>query len=252
MECLTRMEKLLAELTFEMTKLPQTVLGSHQVFISSVDTLNQLMIAIHSLKVTATDEDLNDESIELKIELKTVETDGIANLVSDVKNESTICPYCGESFKNRWKFNKHMERHEAGEKSLQCPEPDCEETFYIDYDLQVHIRKHQDKEKNLLCTQCDYRTNVKWYLERHMATHSDARPHVCSECGRAFKDPSSLRKHSKLHTGVREHECGVCGKAFYERRDLKVHMKTHTGESVPRKRKPQEDPVKIDLMSQYF
>ena len=64
------MEKLLAELTFEMTKLPQTVLGSHQVFISSVDTLNQLMIAIHSLKVTATDEDLNDESIELKIELK--------------------------------------------------------------------------------------------------------------------------------------------------------------------------------------
>ena len=47
MECLTRMEKLLAELTFEMTKLPQTVIGSHEVFISSVDSLNQLMIAIH-------------------------------------------------------------------------------------------------------------------------------------------------------------------------------------------------------------
>ena len=252
MECLTRMEKLLTELTFEMTKLPQTVLGSHEVFINSVDSLNQLMIAIHSLKMTATEEDLNDDTIELKIELKTVETEGIANLVTDVKNESTICPYCGESFKNRWKFNKHMERHEAGEKRLQCPEPDCEETFYIEYDLQLHQKKHQDKEKIFQCDQCEYRTHVKYYLDRHIATHSDARPHVCSECGRGFKDPSSLRKHTKIHSGVKDHECELCGKAFYERRDLKEHMKTHTGESTSRKRKRQEDQVKLNLTSPYF
>ena len=44
MECLAKMERLLSELTFEMTKLPQTVLGSHQVFVDSVTTLNDLMI----------------------------------------------------------------------------------------------------------------------------------------------------------------------------------------------------------------
>ena len=272
MECLAKMERLLSELTFEMTKLPQTVLGSHQVFVDSVTTLNDLMIAIHSLKLTASEEDLNDDSVELKIELKTIDTDGFAHMVTDLNpssSDSTICPLCGEFFKNKWKFNKHMERHEAGEKSIQCP--DCEETFYIEYDLQVHKNK-KHVEKKLMCSQCDYRANSLSTLERHMATHSDARPHVCDDCGRGFKDPSSLRKHMKLHTGIREHECEECGKAFVEKRDLKVHqlkmhnigirkhecgvedcglafaekrdlrlhMKTHT-------RSNQEDPFKINL-----
>ena len=217
------MEKLLSELTFEMTKLPQTVLGSHKVFINSVETLNELMIAITSLKMTASDEDLNDDSIELKIELRTVDTDGIAHMITDSNpssSDSTICPFCGEFFKNRWHFNKHMERHEAGEKNLQCP--DCDETFYIEYDLKVHRNKKH--EKHLLCSHCDFRASQKSGLDRHMAIHSDERPHVCSDCGKGFKDISSLRKHSKLHSGIKEHVC-ECGKAFFEKRDLNVHIK---------------------------
>ena len=230
MECLSSLEALLAELTFQMTKLPQKVLGSHPVFKQSVNTLNELMIAIHSLKLTASEEDLEDDSIEFEIELKTVQTEGFAHMVTEMKttkdsDTSTICPQCGEYFKSKWKFSKHMERHEAGEKNFHCSE--CEESFYIEYDLQVHQKKH---DKHLMCSQCDFRCSRKFDLNRHMATHSSERPWVCSDCGRGFKDQSSLRKHLKIHSGIREHECKECGKAFFEKRDLKVHMMTHTGQ----------------------
>ena len=37
------------------------------------------------------------------------------------------------------------------------------------------------------CTYCDYTTNKRYLLSRHLKSHSEERPHQCSVCERGFK-----------------------------------------------------------------
>lgn len=36
---------------------------------------------------------------------------------------------------------------------------------------------------------------------KHLLYHSDDKPHICSTCGRAFKELSTLHNHERIHSG---------------------------------------------------
>lgn len=67
-------------------------------------------------------------------------------------------------------------------------------------------------------------------LERHSITHSESKPHACTQCGKRFKRSSHLERHKHIHTGQRNFACAVCGKRFREAGELLRHQRVHTGE----------------------
>uniref|UniRef100_A0A8C7X0T2 C2H2-type domain-containing protein n=1 Tax=Oryzias sinensis TaxID=183150 RepID=A0A8C7X0T2_9TELE len=82
--------------------------------------------------------------------------------------------------------------------------------------------------RRVLC--CQLCPRIFFYLsdlERHAITHSQKKPHVCQQCGKAFKRSSHLQH---IHTGQRNFVCSICTKRFREAGELQRHQRVHTGE----------------------
>uniref|UniRef100_A0A1B0CYR2 C2H2-type domain-containing protein n=1 Tax=Phlebotomus papatasi TaxID=29031 RepID=A0A1B0CYR2_PHLPP len=86
----------------------------------------------------------------------------------------------------------------------------CAKSFTTKYFLKKHKRLHTGESLHLLY-------------------HSDDKPHVCSTCGRAFKELSTLHNHERIHSGEKPFSCETCGKSFRQRVSYLVHRRIHTG-----------------------
>ena len=60
---------------------------------------------------------------------------------------------------------------------------------------------------------------------------SEAKPYVCSLCGKGFKCRSNMRAHERLHEGLRPHVCSICGNDYKIKPHLQRHMRKTHGES---------------------
>uniref|UniRef100_W8BM03 Transcriptional repressor CTCF n=1 Tax=Ceratitis capitata TaxID=7213 RepID=W8BM03_CERCA len=81
------------------------------------------------------------------------------------------------------------------------------------------------------CAHCNYETCKRYMLSRHMKSHSDDRPFVCSVCDRAFKTNHTLQNHINVHLGRKPHPCLSCDSRFTTQGDLSRHVMykhTHT------------------------
>jgi len=110
-----------------------------------------------------------------------------------------VCSQCSKSFKSRFALRLHWYTH-TGDRPYPC-RAGCNRRFA--------------------------QNSTRAYHER---THSDVAPHICSECGIAFKHSTMLRLHSRLHTGIRPHKCPSCPKAFHRSSQLIEHVRVHTRE----------------------
>lgn len=86
-----------------------------------------------------------------------------------------------------------------------------------------------------MCNYCNYTSNKRYLLSRHMKSHSEERPHKCGICERGFKTIASLQNHVNTHTGVRPHSCKYCEAAFTTSGELVRHVRyRHTHEKPHR------------------
>lgn len=51
--------------------------------------------------------------------------------------------------------------------------------------------------------------------------------HVCSTCGKGFKEQGALSRHYRLHNGDRPYACTECSSRFRWKAGLDTHMRTH-------------------------
>ena len=139
------------------------------------------------------------------------------------------------------------------QKNLQCP--DCPMRIPVSSVLKFHrerehglleqvcnlcgktVKKHKMKshmiiahtnEKHLQCDKCEFRTNTKGNLIRHMVRHSDdpmaGRKRVCQICQKAFFTNQELKQHILIHGGIKPYKCNLCNGSFSNFSGHRQHM----------------------------
>jgi len=101
----------------------------------------------------------------------------------------------------------------------------------------------------LSCTFCKKRFMTRWKLERHIISHTGAKPYNCIYCPKRFAEKNKLVVHVKNHKEdfvdlqaverliasllpkrKTSHDCTICGKSFLSSWKLNRHARIHSGE----------------------
>ena len=76
-------------------------------------------------------------------------------------------------------------------------------------DQKLHLPS-LNNDKQFRCNHCDYKTNYKQSLERHVTIHSNEKPLKCPKCDYRGKNRHSLMRHLRTHKKDEQCQCEVC------------------------------------------
>uniref|UniRef100_A0A668SGZ5 C2H2-type domain-containing protein n=1 Tax=Oreochromis aureus TaxID=47969 RepID=A0A668SGZ5_OREAU len=145
---------------------------------------------------------------------------------SDTGKKYLTCDFCGKSFNEMYKMNRHLTIH-TGKKPYSCET--CGKSFTVKGNLTVHMRTHTG-EKPYSCETCGKSFYLSSSLKDHKTAHTGEKPYSCETCGKSFYFSYSLKRHMTAHTGEKLYSCKTCGKSLTQKGSLTIHMRLHTGE----------------------
>ena len=107
----------------------------------------------------------------------------------------------------------------------------CQKTFKKRHDLLVHIAKIHKKSRNFPCDQCDYKASIPFLLLKHKRRIHEknlSKDHLCTECGKSFKEKTLLQQHVKFvhqnDENLEEILCFTCGQILKSKISMKKHL----------------------------
>ena len=91
--------------------------------------------------------------------------------------------------------------------------------------------KCRPKKKLLSCKICDSPFDTKPDLDLHLKTAHEGKSHLCSDCGKSYKNKQGLNSHIILvHEKRKPLKCEICGQGFVMKNLLKIHIENvHEG-----------------------
>lgn len=173
------------------------------------------------------------------------------------------CPYCGNFFSTKIKFDDHFLRHmpipdflenrettkvtrtmhnefkyDIEEYSVdsnkirifRCIESNCGKAFLSSSLIHEHTRVHSSKNQ---CDECPYVAKSFSRLQSHkLYRHRAEKNFECEFCRekgleKRFKQPGDLRAHLMTHQIVQPFKCDKCGKETKNEIGLNTHAKLH-------------------------
>ncbi|XP_075784966.1 uncharacterized protein LOC102458250 [Pelodiscus sinensis] len=79
-----------------------------------------------------------------------------------------------------------------------------------------------------LCSQCGRSFRQSSAFLAHQRTHTGEKPHQCPQCGKSFSRGSQLTRHLRIHGAERSHRCHQCSRSFYHSSELARHRASHS------------------------
>jgi len=122
------------------------------------------------------------------------------------------------------------------EKKYSCPH--CDKKFVREKAFLAHksnyhnesVKVEAGKKPLLSCELCGLKFEAPVQMEKHMVSHTKAKPFQCPVCNKGFVSKSNLSAHQRLHEGTAlRYKCNQCDKKFSHRSEVKQHMVVHTG-----------------------
>jgi hypothetical protein len=125
------------------------------------------------------------------------------------------CGTCQKAFMSERRFKKHNCHARTNSHHQHTTTPK---------------KHHQPKQKVTKCLKCDFMDNSKMHFISCLRTDDEnqAKDHKCSQCEYATDFKSSLKRHLKMHKdGRRKFPCHLCRHSEMTKGGLRVHMKIH-------------------------
>lgn len=108
------------------------------------------------------------------------------------------CHLCDHSEFGKMKLlASHCKQAHDTLPKVKCCSTKCEAVLSTWRRLLIHKERHFPNSERLRCTECDKVYISLFYLERHMESHKIS--HICSQCGKNFKEIKTLRAHEATH-----------------------------------------------------
>lgn len=148
---------------------------------------------------------------------------GLGRHVKTKHTKEISCDQCGKAFEHRQGLIRHMSKQHGSEVGVKCEE--CKEVFVSENSLETHRKGGCYRH---VCTSCGKMFKQKCNLTSHMITHKEpdeAKVLVCDECGKKFSRQSMLDEHVRSHFNKKEFKCKICGKGFNRKSGLWCHNK---------------------------
>ncbi|XP_058461910.1 transcriptional repressor CTCF-like [Malaya genurostris] len=171
---------------------------------------------------------------------------------ADISGESTKVEPKTEDVSYVLIMQPNNDKDDEGTEAL-----DEEENVYEFEEAELGVIESKNKVTNKgktqssksvthMCNYCNYTTNKRFLLARHMKSHSEDRPHKCSVCERGFKTLASLQNHVNTHTGTKPHHCKHCESSFTTSGELVRHVRYRHTHEKPHKC-PECDYASVEL-----
>jgi len=132
--------------------------------------------------------------------------------------------YDFSKMENKWL--KEVARSRIGNRTAGVARLATDPTFStieeINIAFQSDILQRKETWKHL-CHICDYATNGKSDLTKHLAVHGIGDRVKCDQCDKDFSTKGTLQKHIKIHNSC-HHKCNQCGKMYTPAASLKMHI----------------------------
>lgn len=135
------------------------------------------------------------------------------------------CLECGEKFK----YRRHYLKHVLGHNDNNCRY--CDEKFSTWVLYKHHLKeKHPDikMERDLIpCKFCamSFRRHLGLY-NHYQVEHSKGK-FVCLSCGLLLPTKEKYKEHALVHESEKSWKCKICKMKFYRRQQLLFHVSVH-------------------------
>ncbi|KAL1512768.1 hypothetical protein ABEB36_002300 [Hypothenemus hampei] len=183
---------------------------------------------------------------------KSCEFDSISIKEQDMSTalESFRCSIdcCTYETENENAFRKHSLSHEIvlvpePLKPLKCDFESNQEKKLENISESILIVNNIPQREVFRCNNCEYETNLKAFLKRHMLIHSikqeiqdeTLETYHCNQCNFETHHDKYLRRHELSHQQLRPLKCVKCSFETLYKRMYLLHMKAHKSKSHEKK-----------------
>ncbi|KAM9401550.1 uncharacterized protein ACWYII_029116 isoform 2-T2 [Salvelinus alpinus] len=147
----------------------------------------------------------------------------------DTITATNTCSVCGRYFARTSSLVRHMSSH-SKERPFGCV--NCDKRFKYSYDLKKHQRELcqkmtqgdlcQDVGQNMAQQKSGLQPEKDFLATAENRTQVD--PKTCYVCGKILTCTSQMERHLKSHSKARPFNCAVCERSFKYKDTLKKHQ----------------------------
>ncbi|XP_056293708.1 zinc finger and BTB domain-containing protein 40 isoform X2 [Pseudoliparis swirei] len=160
-----------------------------------------------------------------------------------------VCQYCKAVFAQSIELTRHVRTH-TGDRPYVCRE--CGKGYSQASGLTVHLHTFHNLSEPHDCQKCCLSFSSLEEHRQHIQEFHPKEFHKCATCSKVFTSAALLEKHMGTHTGAKPFTCDLCNKSYQQLSGLWYHNRTNHPEVFANHTRQLKTLVQCDICFKFF